>query len=77
MGILRDGAIEPVEAVKDGDYLVFQAASGGEIVVMQRSLPWRYLLAAAGVAVMAAGWQMTRKKGKKQEQKEQKTREPG
>ncbi len=77
VGILRDGAIEPVEAVKDGDYLVFQAASVGEIVVMRRSLPWRYLLAAAGVAVMAAGWQMTRKKGKKQEQKEQKTREPG
>ena len=71
MGILRDGAIELQEAVKDGEYLVFAAASSGELVLMKHTLLWPVLLAAAVMVLGVIGWQMTRKKGKSRGKTEQ------
>lgn len=80
VGILRDGAIELSEAVKDGDYLVFSAPSSGEIVLMKHSLPWQYLLAAAGMVIAVGGWQMAVRNGKNQKKKkgeeEEKRKDP-
>lgn len=71
VGILRDGAIELQEAVKDGEYLVFAAASSGELVLMKHTLLWPVLLAAAVTVLGVIGWQMTRKKGKSRGKTEQ------
>lgn len=51
VGIVKDGRIQTIEAVKDGDYLEFDADAAGQIVLMGVGPVWD---AAIGVILMAA-----------------------
>lgn len=63
VGIVRDGSIEMLDAVRDGDYLEFETDALGEIVLLRLSYEW--LLLAAGAAVLAAAAAVVWKRKKK------------
>lgn len=52
VGIVKNGAVERVEAVRDGDYLIFDAGTSGQIVLL-KSFPV-FGIAIAAVLVLAA-----------------------
>lgn len=58
--IVRDGYLEIVDAVRDGDYLEFEADAMGTIVLLRRSLAWP----AAGVLLLVGVMLMIWKKRK-------------
>lgn len=60
VGIVRDGFIEIPDAVRDGDYLEFEADALGEIVLLGRSYKW--LLAVGAALLIGAGWAVASKR---------------
>lgn len=53
IGIVRDGTVELLDGLKDGDYLIFEAGISGEIVLLKTRRQWM-VFAGAGVLAVAA-----------------------
>lgn len=49
VGIVKDGAVEMADAVRDGEYLIFEAETSGQIVLLKAFPVWAILLAAAAI----------------------------
>lgn len=60
VGIVQDGRIVKADAVQDGEYLIFEAAANGEIVLLKSNPVWGIAVVAAIVAV--AGVLLSRKR---------------
>lgn len=61
VGVVKDGRIETIDAVRDGDYLIFEAGSSGELVLMKKGPAWRVMVFA--VLLLVAGiWGIQKKK---------------
>lgn len=58
-GIVRDGTVEVLNVVKDGEYLIFEAGVSGDIVLMKSKPGWMIFVIvgviAASVAAVTAG----------------------
>ncbi len=63
VGIVKDGRVEKVDAVRDGDYLIFEADAAGELVIMKSKPVWGIVL-VAGAAVIALVLVLRKKKGR-------------
>lgn len=61
VGIVQDGRVQKADAVRDGDYLIFEAAANGEIVLLKDNPVWGII---AVVAVAAAAGTVVLKKKK-------------
>ena len=53
-GIVRDGAVEVLDVVKDGEYLIFEAGVSGDIVLMKSKPGWMIFMILGVLAVGAA-----------------------
>ena len=62
VGVIRDGTVEVVAATKDGDYLIFDGGTYGEIVLMKNSPSW-IIFVGIGAAVVAAVFVVMKKCG--------------
>lgn len=61
VGVVKDGRIETIDAVRDGDYLIFEAGPSGELVLMKKSPAWGVMVFA--VLLLGAGiWGIQKKK---------------
>ncbi len=61
VGVVKDGGIEIMDSVRDGDYLIFEAGSSGELVLMKKRPAWEVAILAA--LLLAAGiWGVQKKR---------------
>ncbi len=54
-GVIREGKIEKIEAVKDGEYLIFEAGTSGELVLIKSNRNWLVCFAVvltAGILII-------------------------
>ena len=53
--MIREGKIEKIEAVKDGEYLIFEAGTSGELVLIKSNRNWLVCFAVvltAGILII-------------------------
>lgn len=69
-GIIKDGAVELLDAEVDGSYLVFTAPHQGTIAILKKGNSWKFAVAgaaAAGIAVLGVVL-VKKKRGKNHEE---------
>lgn len=52
VGIVQDGQIVKVDSVRDGEYLIFEASSSGELVLLKSNPIWGFVAAGAAAAAV-------------------------